>query len=151
MLAKCYILLIIFLFPRDTIEIKSNDFLKVLAVVGIMAFIMVSVAYGITYMFSTDRIKMPIEPYHILFIFSIGFVLFSVFFEKERQAVYPWSLLGGAVASAIFTFIITSAIGGMKFIAEKGFIDIGTETWFYALSIAIILSMVLLNLVKHKL
>jgi hypothetical protein len=112
---------------------------------------MVSVAYGITYIFRNNSINMPMEPYHILFIFSIGFVLFSVFFEKERQAVYPWSLLGGAVASAIFTFIITSAIGGMKFIAENGFTDIGTETWFYSLSIAIILSMVLLNLAKHKL
>lgn len=113
---------------------------------------MVSVAYGITYMFSDGQIIPPMPLYYILFIFSIGFVLFSVFLEKRREgAEYPLFLLGGAIVSAIFTFIITSAIGGIKYIAERGFTDIGTETWFYALSIAIILSMVLLNLAKHKL
>ncbi|KCZ72107.1 hypothetical protein ANME2D_01509 [Candidatus Methanoperedens nitroreducens] len=133
------------------IKLKSNDFVKVLAIVAGMAFIMVSVAYGITYMFEDDSIIFPIEPYYILFIFSIGFVLFSVFFEKERGAIYPWSLLGGAIASAIFSFIITAAIGGMRFISNNGFQLLSSDTWVYALSICIILSMVLFNLAKHKL
>jgi hypothetical protein len=136
---------------RDTIDLKSNDFVRVLFVVAGMAFIMISVAYGITYIFQDGYIRFPIEPYYILFIFSIGFVIFSVFFEKERGAVYPWSLLGGAIASAILSFIITAALGGMKYIWEKGFTGLGTDTLIYALSICIILSMILLNLARHKL
>lgn len=81
---------------------------------------MISVAYGITYIFQDgSTIALPIPPYYILFIFSIGFVIFSVFFEKERGAVFPWSLLGGAIASAILSFIITSALAGMKYIWKK--------------------------------
>ncbi len=110
---------------------------------------MISVAYGINYMLEINLY--PIPPYLILFIFSIGFVIFSVFFEKERDAVYPWSLLGGAIASAILTFIVTSAIGGMRYIWEKGFTGLGTDTVLYALSICIILSMILLNYARHKL
>jgi hypothetical protein len=133
------------------IKLESNDFVRVLTVVAVMAFIMVSVAYGITYIFEDGSIKFPIQPYYILFIFSVGFVISSVFFEKVRDAVYPYSLLGGAIASAILTFIITAAIGGMNYISDNGFKVLSSDTWVYALSICIILSMVLFNLAKHKL
>ncbi len=133
------------------IKLESNDFVKVLTVVAVMAFIMISVAYGITYIFEGGFFNFPIEPYYILFIFAIGFVLLSVFFEKVRDAVYPYSLLGGAIASAILTFVITAAIGGMRYIWAKGFTGLGTDTLVYALSTCIILSMVLFNLAKHKL
>ena len=143
--------MIIFLSKRDTIELKSNDFVKVLAIVVGMASVMVSVAYGIGYIFADSSIRFPIEPYIILFIFSIGFVIFSVFFEKDRGAIYPWSLMGGAIVSAIVSFILTAAIGGLLYISEKGFTVLGTDSWFYALSICIILSMILFNLAKNKL
>ena len=110
---------------------------------------MISVAYGITYILEID--PFPLPPHYILLIFAIGFVLFSVFFEKERDAVYPWSLLGGAIASGILSFIITAAIGGMRYLWAKGFTGLATETLIYALSICIILSMILFNLARHKL
>ena len=141
--------MIIFLFKRDTTELKSNDFLKVLAIVGGMAFIMVSVAYGINYILREDPYPVPLH--YVLFIFAVGFVVFTVFLEKERGAIYPWSLLGGAIASAIFSFIVTAAIGGIRYISKNGFTVLGTDSWFYALSICIILSMILFNLAKHKL
>jgi len=79
-------------------------------------------------------------------------VVFSVYFEKERGAIYPWSLLGGAIVSAIFSFIVMAAIGGILYIISvRSLIDIGTDSWFYALSICIILSMILFNLAKNKL
>jgi len=135
---------------RDTIELKSNDFIKVLAIVVLIASVMVSVAYGIQYIIDTNQI--PIQLHYIVFIFAIGFVLFSVYFEKERGAIYPWSLLGGAIVSAIFSFIVMAAIGGILYIISvRSLIDIGTESWFYALSICIILSMILFNLAKNKL
>lgn len=119
-----------------------------LAIVAGMAFIMISVAYGITYIFEEG--SMPIEPYYIMFIFAVGFVITSVFFEK-RGAIYPWSLVGGAIASACLVFIITAAVGGIKYIWEKGLGGLSTETVFYALSISIILSMILFNIARHKL
>ena len=143
--------MIIFLSKRDTIELKSNDFVKVLAIVVGMASVMVSVAYGIGYIFADGLIRSPIRPYYILFIFSIGFVIFSVFFEKDRGAIYPWSLMGGAIVSAIVTFILTAAIGRFLYISDNGFKDLTTDSWFYALSICIILNMILFNLAKNKL
>ncbi len=131
-------------------EIKpgSNDFVKILAIVAGMAFVMISVAYGITYILA-ERV-FPLPPYLIVFIFAIGFVLASVFFEK-RGALYPWSLVGGAIASAILAFIITASVGGIKYIMEKGLGGLSTDSAFYGISISIILSMVLLNLARHKL
>lgn len=142
--------MIIFLYRRDTIELKSNDFVKVLAIVVLIASVMVSVAYGIQYIIDTNQIPVPLH--YIVFIFAIGFVVFSVYFEKERDAIYPWSLLGGAIVSAIFSFIVMAAIGGILYIISvRSLIDIGTDSWFYALSICIILSMILYNLAKNKL
>ncbi len=142
--------MIIFLYRRDTIELKSNDFVKVPAIVVLIASVMVSVAYGIQYIIDTNQIPVPLH--YIVFIFAIGFVVFSVYFEKERDAIYPWSLLGGAIVSAIFSFIVMAAIGGILYIISvRSLIDIGTDSWFYALSICIILSMILYNLAKNKL
>jgi hypothetical protein len=134
---------------RDTIELKSNDFVKVLAIVVGMASVMVSVAYGITYILEINPFPVPLH--YIFFLFAIGFVVFSVYFERDRGAIYPWSLMGGAIVSAIVSFILTAAIGGLLYISEKGFTVLGTDSWFYALSICIILSMILFNLAKNKL
>ncbi len=134
---------------RDIIEIKSNDFVKVLAIVVGMASIMVSVAYGITYILEINPYPVPLH--YIFFLFAIGFVVFSVYFERDRGAIYPWSLMGGAIVSAIVSSILTAAIGGLLYISEKGFTVLGTDSWFYALSICIILSMILFNLAKNKL
>ncbi|MFZ2410560.1 MAG: heat-shock protein [Candidatus Methanoperedens sp.] len=137
-----------FLLQRDTIEIKSNDFVRVLATVGGMAFIMISTAYGISYIVEID--SYPLQPYIVLFIFAIGFVIASVFFEK-RGAIFPWSLVGGAIASACIAFIITASVGGIRYVWGKGLGGLSTDTVFYALSISIILSMILFNLARHKL
>ncbi len=117
-------------------------------VVG-MAIVMVSVAYGITYI--RDINPYPVPLHYVFFIFAIGFVVFSVYFEKERGAIYPWSLMGGAIVSAIVSFILTAAIGGFRYISDNGFKDLTTEIWFYTLSICIVLSMILYNLAKNKL
>lgn len=130
------------------IKLESNDFVKILGIVSGMAFIMISIAYGVTYMIEID--PLPIPPYLILFIFSIGFVIASVFFEK-RGAVFPWSLVGGALASAGLAFIITASVGGVRYVWEQGLSSLSADTAFYALSIGIILSMILYNIARHKL
>jgi len=61
---------------------------------------MISVAYGITYIFQTGTVVFPIAPYYFLFIFSIGFVIFTVYLKREIKAVYPREIIGGAMASA---------------------------------------------------
>ena len=141
--------MIIFLSKRDIIETKSNDFVKVLAIVVGMASIMVSVAYGITYIIEINPYPVPLH--YVIFIFAILFVVFSVYFEKERGAIYPWSLMGGSIVSVIVSFILTAAYGGLLYISEKGFTVLGTDSWFYAISICIILSMILFNIAKNKL
>ncbi len=109
-----------------------------------MAFVMVSVAYGIKYILEINPFPVPLH--YIFFIFAIGFVIFTVYFEKERDAIFPWSLLGGAIASAILSFILSAAVGGIVFISKEGFTVLSTETWFYSLSICIIVSMILFKL-----
>jgi hypothetical protein len=131
------------LFSRDTIKFKSNDFARILAIVAVLAYIMISVAYGITYIFQTGKVVFPIQPYYLLFIFSIGFVIFTVYFEREIKAVYPREMIGGAMASFCLTFIIMADLAGMKYIWEKGLSGLGIETMAYAFSISMILSLIL--------
>ncbi len=135
-----------FFLQRDIIEIKSNDFVRVLATIGGMAFTMFLVGYGITYI--VEYKSFPIQPYIILLIFAIFFVIFSIFLE-ERGGVYPWFLLGGAITSVCYTFIFTSAIVGIRYISKKGF-GLSTDTVFYAIIICIILSMILFNFARHN-
>jgi hypothetical protein len=129
------------LFSRDTIKFKSNDFIRILAIVAVLAYIMISVAYGITYIFQNESVDL-LDPY-FLFLFSIGLVIFTVFFEREKKAVYPRNIIGGAIASACLTFLVMACFAGMKYIWEKGLTDLGIETLAYAFSISMILSLIL--------
>jgi len=104
---------------------------------------MISVAYGLTYIFQTGTIVFPFAPYYFIFIFSIGFVIFTVYFEREKKTVYPRELIGGVMASACLTFLIIACVAGMKYIWEKGLSGIGIETLAYAFSISMILSLIL--------
>gem|GEM_PF-573147 len=131
------------LFSRDNIKFKSNDFARILAIVAVLAYIMISVAYGITYIFQTGTVLFPIQPYYLLFIFSISFVIFTVYFEREIKLVYPREMIGGAMASSCLTFLIMAGLAGMKYIWEKGLTDLGIETLAYAFSISMILSLIL--------
>lgn len=131
------------MFSRDTIKFKSNDFARILSIVAVLAYIMISVAYGIKSIFQTGHMVFPIGPYYFLFLFSIGFVIFTVFFEREIKAVYPREIIGGAIASACLTFLVMAGLAGMKFIWEKGLTDLGIETMAYAFSISMILSLIL--------
>ncbi|HMB44879.1 MAG TPA: hypothetical protein VKL21_03555 [Candidatus Methanoperedens sp.] len=148
------ILSLILYFVLGKIEVKfvPGDFTRVLSIVlGMAILIMITVVYGINYIIKID--PFPLKPYVLLFIFAIVFVLASVFYEK-RGALYPWFLLGGAVASACFVFIIAAIIGGLRYVLDKGFTGLGTDTVFYSLSICIILSMIIYiqyNIIKEKL
>ena len=148
------ILSLILYFVIGKIEVKfaQGDFRNVLSIVlGIAVLMMITVVYGINYIIKIN--PFPLKPYVLLFIFAILFVLASVSYEK-RGALYPWFLLGGAVASACFVFIITAIIGGLRYVLEKGFTGLGTDTVFYSLSICIILSMIIYiqyNIIKEKL
>jgi len=54
----------------------------------------------------------------------------------------------------VFVFIITAIIGGLRYVFEKGFTGLGTDTVFYSLSICIILSMIIYiqyDIIKEKL
>ncbi len=53
-----------------------------------------------------------IQFYLIVIIFFIMFARFTMFFEKSG-AVRPWSLLGGALASAGILLITIAVIGGI--------------------------------------
>ncbi len=148
------ILSLIFYFVIRKIEVKIafHEFAKVLSIVlGIAVIMMTTVVYGINYVLKINRFPLP--PYVILFIFALVFVLASVFYEK-RGAVYPYFLLGGAIASACFAFIITAIAGGLRYVLEMGFTGLGTDTVFYSLSVCIILSLILYNqynIIKERL
>ncbi len=134
-------------------EIRTNDFIRVLAVVVGLAFVLISIAYGFKFMFDPSDdflVKLPMPPYFLLLVFSVGFVLGSVFFEN-RGAEFPWHLVGGAVASLCFTFLLAASVGGVRYIYSNGLSGLGLDNIIYAISISIIVSMILLNLVTHKL
>jgi len=144
-------LILYFVIGKIEVKFSHRDFTRVLSVVmGVAILMMITVVYGINYIIKIN--PFPLRPYILFFIFAIVFVLASVFYEK-RGALYPWFLLGGAVASACFVFIVTAIIGGLRYVFEKGFTGLGTDTVFYSLSICIILSMILYNqynVIKEK-
>jgi len=95
-------LILFFVNKKNRSKIPSRDFTRVLSIVIGMAFLMmITVVYGINYIIKVN--PFPIQPYVILFIFAIVFVLASVFYEK-RGALYPWFLLGGAGSISKFCF-----------------------------------------------
>ncbi|MCX9083013.1 MAG: hypothetical protein OIN83_12545 [Candidatus Methanoperedens sp.] len=145
-------LILYFVMRKMEFRFIPRDFTRVLSIVlGMAILIMITVVYGINYIIKIN--PFPLKPYILLFIFAILFVLASVSYEK-RGALYPWFLLGGAVASACFVFIIMAIIGGLRYVLEKGFTGLGTDTVFYSLSICIILSMIIYvqyNIIKEKL
>lgn len=131
------------------VKIKS-DYTGIFVVVIAMAFFMISVAYGITYIFGEGHVRMPIKEHYILFIFSLGFIIFTVFFKQKMDASYPRDLFGGATASLFVTFIVVSVSGGIIYIMEKGLKGIGLDNMLYAFSIFMILSMISYYIIKIR-
>jgi hypothetical protein len=127
---------------------KSLDkhFLQTMAVVVGMSFTIITVALGILYLFETG---LPMPAPFIILIFATGFILGNVFLER-RGAVYPWSLVGGAIASTILTFIIISLTGGILYVATGGLSAVSLDTVIYSISACMIISMVTLNLASYK-
>lgn len=128
---------------------KSLDkhFLQIMAVVVGMSFTIITVALGIMYLFETG---LPMPAPFIILIFATGFILGNVFLER-RGAEYPWSLVGGAIASTILTFIVISLTGGILYVATGGLSAFSLDTVIYSISACMIISMVTLNLASYKL
>jgi hypothetical protein len=108
---------------------------------------MILVALGIVYLFEKG-LSLPASI--ILLIFAVFFALGTVFFDK-RGAIYPWSLVGGAIASTAITFLIMSAIGGIFYMTSGGLSAIHLNTILYSLSACMIISVITLNLASYKL
>ena len=132
---------------RVNLDYLDNYFIKTLATVTGMSLIMILVALGIVYLFDKG-LSLPASV--ILLIFAVFFTLGTVFFEK-RGAIYPWSLVGGAIASTGITFLIMSAIGGIFYMASGGLSAIHLNTILYSLSACMIISVITLNLASYKL
>ncbi len=128
------------------LKLISSDLTKNLVIIFLAAGAMVSVAYGVTDMYTKWSIS-PVPFYVALLLFSIGFMISSVFFEK-RDAEFPWSLIGGAVASSCATFLITAAVVGIADLKAQGIVNVN---FAYAFSVSMILSTVIVHLVKHRL
>lgn len=125
----------------------ENYFLRTLVLVVGMSLTMIAVALGIIYLFETG---MPMPTPLIFLIFAVLFIIGTTFFEG-RGAVHPWSLIGGAVSSIAVTFIVTSIIGGILYVATGGLSAIPVETVVYSLAACMIVSMVTLNFASYKL
>lgn len=125
----------------------ENYFLRTLVLVVGMSLTMIAVALGIIYLFETG---MPMPAPLIFLIFAVLFIIGTTFFEG-RGAVHPWSLIGGAVSSIAVTFIVTSIIGGILYVATGGLSAIPVETVVYSLAACMIVSMVTLNFASYKL
>jgi hypothetical protein len=125
----------------------DNLFLQTVAAVVFMSLAMIAVALGIIYLF---EVGLPLPAPVIFLIFAVGFIFGTVFFN-DRGAVHPWSLIGGAIASAGSTFIIMSIIGGILYVATGGLSTIPLSTVIYSLAACMIVSTITLNFATYKL
>lgn len=118
-----------------------------MAIVVGMSFTMIAVALGILYLFEKG---LPMPAPLVILIFATGFILGNVFLER-RGAEYPWSLVGGCIASTGITFIAVSLTGGILYAANGGLSSVSLDTIIYSISACMIISTVTLNLAAYKL
>lgn len=133
-----------------TIRFLNEPFVRRFATVMTVAFIMYAVVLGVIYMVSDDPQKMMMPAPLVVLVFAIALIFTSMFFV-ERGAVYPWSLVGGSIASLAITFIVTAIYGGVQYVLGNGFAGLGWDLLVYILAGCIISSVALITYIEQKL
>jgi hypothetical protein len=116
----------------------------------VVALVLYAVVLGVVYMISDDPQKVMMPAPLVVLVFALALIFTSMFFV-ERGAVYPWSLVGGGIASLAVTFIVTAIYGGMQYMTGNGFAGLGWDVSVYLLAGCVISSVVLITYVEQKL
>ena len=112
-----------------------------------LAFLMLCIAFGLMFIFGGEA---PIEYPYLLLIFALSFIIGSVFFEKQMVNRLN-SLFYGCLTSLIITFILTTLVGGIKFVLPEAGKDIpGTDVVISSLAVCMVISMVIVNLLAYE-
>lgn len=101
--------------------------------------------YGLYGMISTFKIyfKLP----YVMLAFTVFFIFFSVFLE-HRGVQMPYLLAGGALLSAISTFMSICVVNGVMWIMDTSFPPI--DSFLVMLSISTLVAFVVIKLVKMR-
>jgi len=124
---------------------RYAHFIEALLLSTGLAFLMLCIAFGLMFIFGGEA---PIGYPYLLLIFALSFIIGSVFFEKQMVNRLN-SLFYGCLTSLFVTFILTTIVGGIKFVlADK---DLpGNEVVISSLAICMVISMVIINLLAYE-
>ncbi len=112
-----------------------------------MALVMLGIAFGIIYMFESEKSPIPLA--FVLMIGAISFIMGSAFFNS-RGAHQLKSLIGGGVIGISSTFVIVSIAGSIKY--AYGTSDgPNWEMLVSMLAFCMVASMIILEFVLYKL
>lgn len=149
---------------KGTVDYKK--YLKALALSTAIAFLTLFIAFGLMF-FTLEGNTVP--GWFILLVFATFFIVFTVFYEstgkgtskgksrdkeigeggkwKGKESLKP--LIKGLFLGTCATFAFVTVIGGVRLTIDHGFDLIGgVGSFFSALAICMILSMVLLSLLR---
>ena len=126
-------------------KIDAAATLHSLAVSLILGFVLFLCGYGV---YSAVFLGMFSVRYSVVFfIFAVILVLASKFVEN-RGAEFPNYILGGAIISALVTFVIVSVYNGALWIVKNGFPDV--DVTLFGIGTATIVSFVVISLLTSS-
>ncbi len=122
----------------------KNKFITTLGVSIVLALGMISIVFGVIYLFSVSSLKdLPVPLPVLLMVFAIIFVLGSVFFE-ERGAERVGAMVGGGIAAAIVSLILMLICGGVLYLLANG-METGIDKIVSMLAVCMVIGMVAFN------
>jgi len=94
-----------------------------------------------------NHLGLPIPTSLIVALFTIGFVV-GTLFSDSRRGVYPWTLVCGLIVAVITTVVITCVVSGIIFTVTGRF-KIDIDLLIYSFSTCMIFSVIALNIANN--
>ncbi|MEM2925214.1 MAG: hypothetical protein QXJ68_05950 [Methanocellales archaeon] len=131
------------------IKITSSYLIDSLLLSFSVSMLILFVAFGLMYIFENK--ESPISIPLLLLLIATSFIVGSAYFDKKgAHSIY--SLIGGAIVSASATFIITSVIGGIRYLLTN--LSTGSipplESIISVIALLMIASLVILRIIIYQ-
>ncbi|MEM2934255.1 MAG: hypothetical protein QXQ02_04190 [Halobacteria archaeon] len=127
------------------IKITSSYFIDSLLLSFSVSMLILFVAFGLMFIFENG--ESPISLPLLLLLIAMSFIVGSAYFDRKGAHII-YSLIGGAIVSASATFIITSVIGGIRYLLTPSIPPL--EIIVSVIALLMIASMVILRIIIYK-
>ncbi len=125
-------------------EVSRKFYIYVIASFA-LGFLLFLWGYGLYGMISTFKIYFKLS--YVMLAFTIFFIFFSVFLE-HRGVQMPYLLAGGALLSAISTFMAICVVNGVMWIMDTSFPPL--DSFLVMLSVSTLAAFIVIKLVTMR-